>query len=144
MSLDRGGDVGPKRFQFGDVMTYSGAAARRRGFENVEDAVRAGNSNDGAARIGAAAGAQPLDLLAGVAVEELASIRHHGHRVGRRDGTGKGRVDEGEPPIGVPRPHRRRKRFEESALRLRIGLLPLPPVSKLGIFLLETAYVIDP
>src|SRR6266852_909644 len=143
MGFDRGGELGPQRFELGHVLTYSGAAARRRRFEDTEDAARAPDVDGGAARIGAAAGALALNFPAGAAVEELASVRHRTRWVSRPDGTGKGRVHEREPPAGIPRPHRRRKRLEEGALRVRIGLLFLQTVGQLSDFLLETAHIME-
>src|SRR5215470_16559316 len=104
MGIDRGGELGPQRFEFSHVLTHSGAAARRRRFEHIEHAARAPNVDGGAARIDAAAPALALNLRAGAQVEELASVHYRARRVGRPDGAGKGWIHERKPPARITRP----------------------------------------
>src|SRR5260370_15768473 len=56
MGVDRGGKVGPQRFEFGHVLTYAGAAARCRRFEDVEDAAYVADIDAGAPRLSASRG----------------------------------------------------------------------------------------
>src|SRR5215831_3893054 len=101
MGLHRRGKVGPQCFELSHVLTYSGAAARRLRFEDIEDTPRACDVGSGATRIGAGARALALNFRAGARVEEIASMRHRPHRVGRPDGAGKGRIDKSKPPARI-------------------------------------------
>src|SRR2546427_13286455 len=144
MGVDRRGEVGPQRCELSHVLTYSGAAARRRRFEHIEDAARAPDVDGDAARIGVAAAALALDFRAGVQVEEFASVRCRTRWVGRPDGAGKGRVYERQPAAGIPRPYRRWQRFEKGALRVRIGPLTLQPGGHRSNFFSEPAHLMEP
>ena len=121
MRVGEASERAAQRFHFGGVHADAGAAGLGTKIEHVKSPARAGDDGAQPAGIGATAPVLLRDVFARGAVEQFqAALDGVGGALGF-DGARIGGVDEGQIPLRVARPQRRRQFFGERPQRGEFG-----------------------
>jgi hypothetical protein len=141
--LDHAGDLGPQRFDLGDVDADAGAAVGRGPVDHLEDAPRPGDDHRQPRLVEFVCLARARRALARGRIEDFEIARDRVAAVARLDGARIGGVHPGEPAGGVARPYRRGQRLEQPPDRVDVAAQLLVVGGELGQLALRAGQVLD-